>query len=303
MQVPGHGDHQQMGDIRREHEDTETRQPAFLAQGPGAIAGRQRIGEIATRPGEGLHIGFQRDHLVQIGVGQRLRRRRDGPARLGLPPSPRMRSAVVKATLSYIERRGQLGRHRLPAQPVLPRQPGHAGGFRTQDVDPLPGRRRRHVGRVGVPGITGDQQRRAQAPARLMMLRPGHDFGGGDQHGLLERLPGSRLVAFRSCPPVDGQIDFIHAGVQRHQHGLARRGSGLRGHRQMRNHRQHRDIQSQGHALGHAAGHPQAGEPARPWPNATACSAPGPVPPRPAVRRPWAAAARRAPGILRAHGR
>ena len=166
--------------------------------------------------------------------------------------------------VSYIERRGQLGRHRLPAQPVLPRQPGHAGGFRTQDVDPLPGRRRRHVGRVGVPGITGDQQRRAQAPARLMMLRPGHDFGGGDQHGLLERLPGSRLVAFRSCPPVDGQIDFIHAGVQRHQHGLARRGSGLRGHRQMRNHRQHRDIQSQGHALGHAAGHPQAGEPARP---------------------------------------
>ena len=177
--------------------------------------------------------------------------------------------------VSYIERRGQLGRHRLPAQPVLPRQPGHAGGFRTQDVDaagrqaaaPCRPRRRPRHHRRSTAARPGASQTDDVAPRARLRRRRSAWAPGASPRKPARRLPflpaGRRPDRLHSCgrpaPPA--------------RPGPAR----LRSARPPPN---AKPPAAPGYPVpGPCLATPQATRkpvnPPGPWPNATACSAPG----------------------------
>jgi hypothetical protein len=58
------------------------------------MPGRQRIGEIAPRPGKGINARFRRSHRIEIRISH------FGITHHYFTPPRAIRSAVVKATLS-----------------------------------------------------------------------------------------------------------------------------------------------------------------------------------------------------------
>jgi len=94
-----HTDIEQVCLVDHRHDHRKTDQLATQPANPDAVAGRQRIGEIAARPRKGLQRGFQRGHLIEIALVHRKKLGGQMEFAHALPPSL-SRSATVLATLS-----------------------------------------------------------------------------------------------------------------------------------------------------------------------------------------------------------